>query len=157
MEITFWRRVATLVRRAPWIVYVARVVWRIRQARFTAGVVGVVFNASGQILLVEHVFHPHHPWGLPGGWVDHYEDPADALRRELCEELELDIEVGPVLLVKVDFGSHIDLAYLCYPSGEVGQLSSELLDYRWILPAELPHLRSFHQLAVEQALTIQTS
>lgn len=152
----FWRSVASLVRRVPWLIYLARAIWRVRQARFTAGVVGVIFDTSGQVLLVEHVFHPHHPWGLPGGWVDRYEDPADALRREMGEELGLEIEVGPVLLVKVDFGNHIDLAYLCYTSGAIGSLSSELLGYRWVQPAELPRLYSFHQRAIEQALSVQT-
>lgn len=153
-ENTFWRKIAIVVRRAPWLVYMGRIVWRIRQPRFTAGVVGVVFNHSGQVLLVEHVFHPHNPWGLPGGWVDRHEDPAETVRRELREELELDVEVGPVLLAKIDFGDHVDLAFLCTMRGDVGKLSLELLDYRWTDPPELPRLHSFHYQAIQRALAI---
>lgn len=155
-ESKFWRRVATTIRRAPWLVTSARGIWRLRQARFSAGVVGVIFNPDSQVLIVEHVFHPYTPWGLPGGWVDRGEDPAQTLEREMQEELELAIEVGPVLLVKVDFGNHIDLAYLCHPLGTIGKLSSELLAHRWVHPGDLPRLHSFHYQAVQRALELKT-
>ena len=66
----FLRRVADLLQKAPWIVSSAMLLWRWRQVRFSAGVAGVVLNAEGQVLLVEHVFHPT----LPGdcrvaGWI----------------------------------------------------------------------------------------
>lgn len=154
VESKFWRSVATAIRRAPWLAVTARFFWRIRQARFTAGVAGVVFNESGDVLLVEHVFHPYLPWGLPGGWVDHREDPASALQREMREELELTVEIGPVLILKVDYGNHIDVAYLCYPSGTIGKLSSELLGYRWVDPTNLPQIHSFHKRAIQRALEL---
>jgi 8-oxo-dGTP diphosphatase len=153
---TFWRNTAAVVRRAPWLVYIARALWRIRQPRFTAGVVGVILNNSGQILLVEHVFHPHNPWGLPGGWIDRNENPAEAVLRELWEELELTAEVGPLLLAEVAYGNHLDLAYRCHPNGSVGKLSTELLDYRWIDPLDMPRLHPFHYRAIQQALAAQT-
>lgn len=152
---TIWRNVATLVRRAPWLVQTGRVFWRIHQPRFTAGVVGVVFNQDEQILLVEHVFHPHRPWGLPGGWIERREDPATAVARELLEELELTVEIGPLLLAELGYGNHLDLAYMCEIKGEIGTLSSELLDYRWINPLDLPRLHNFHYNAIQQALTIR--
>jgi 8-oxo-dGTP pyrophosphatase MutT (NUDIX family) len=148
------RATAHTIRRAPWIAITARWFYRFLQARFSAGVVGVIFNADGEVLLVEHVFHPYHPWGLPGGWVDRREDPAATLIREMREELELQVEVGPVLLAKVDYGSHIDLAYLCHQTGPIGTLSGELLGYRWLPPDNLPRLHSFHYRAIQRALEI---
>jgi ADP-ribose pyrophosphatase YjhB (NUDIX family) len=62
------------------------------------GAVGAIFNDAGQVLLVEHIFRPHYPWGLPGGWVERAEDPAEAVRRELEEELKLQVEVKRLLL-----------------------------------------------------------
>jgi len=152
---TWLRRLSALLQRAPWLASSALRVWRLRQARFSAGVAGTVFNAEGQVLLVEHVFHPHAPWGLPGGWVDRREDPAQALRREMREELELDVTVGKVLLVELDFGNHLDLAYLCTANGSIGKLSSELLAYGWFDPAELPPLHNFHFRAIARALEMQ--
>jgi len=36
-------------------------------------------------------------WTLPGGGIDHGEDPRDALRREVHEEAGLEVEPGPLL------------------------------------------------------------
>lgn len=150
------RRIARFLQKAPWIVTSARLIWRIRQAKFTAGVVGVVFNAQGQVLLVEHVFHPYAPWGLPGGWVDRRESPSETAARELLEELQLVVNVGDILLVDVDFGDHLDFAFLCETSGNnVGRLSSELLDYAWYDVKGLPKLQKFHYRAIQRAIEIR--
>jgi ADP-ribose pyrophosphatase YjhB (NUDIX family) len=147
--------VAAFVRKAPWTIAVGRVFWRIRQPKFSAGVVGVVFDQQGRVLLVEHVFHPYAPWGLPGGWVDRNENPAQTVERELLEELELVVRVGPVLMVEVDSGNHLDFAYLCSLVGQVGNLSSELLNYGWYDVANLPRLHNFHYRAIMYALERQ--
>jgi ADP-ribose pyrophosphatase YjhB (NUDIX family) len=135
----------------------ARKLWRLRQPKFSAGVVGVVMNARREILLVEHVFHPYAPWGLPGGWIDRHEDPKETLTRELYEELELKVKMGPLLLSEIahDFGDHIDFAYACEPLTEVGRLSSELLGCRWSPFEELPQISRFHYRAIQQALHIR--
>jgi len=148
------QRVANTIRRWPWLANAARILWRIRQAKFSAGVVGVVFDDCGQVLLVEHVFHPYHPWGLPGGWVDHREDPSYTIQREMQEELQLQVEVGPILIVSVDNDSHIDIAYICYAQSSIGNLSHELLDYRWVPVTELPRLHRFHDRAIQRALEL---
>jgi len=144
--------VAFIVRKAPWTVRLGRLLWRLGQAKFSAGVVGVIFDEEGRVLLVEHVFHPYAPWGLPGGWVDRGENPAHAVQRELREELDLVAEVGPILMVEVDYGNHLDFAYLCYIVGQVGKLSRELLNYGWYDLTDLPHLQAFHFQAIRSAM-----
>ncbi len=146
------RRLAAFLQKMPWIVVVARVFWRMTQPKFSAGAVGVVFDEAGRVLLVEHVFHPYAPWGLPGGWVDRHESPSKTVSRELQEELELSVEVGDVLLVEVDYGNHMDFAYSCIATGKVGKLSRELLDYGWYDPANLPRLQRFHYRAIQSAI-----
>jgi 8-oxo-dGTP diphosphatase len=144
------QRLAIVLRKYPWTVVAARHVWRWSRPKFSMGVVGVVFNESGQVLFVEHVFHPYLPWGLPGGWVERREDPAITVQRELREELGMEVEVGPVVALKTE-GQHVDLAYLCYPRSPVMALSYELLDYRWLDPTELPRTHGFHCIAVQRA------
>ncbi len=51
------------------------------------GVVGAVFDASGQVLLVRHRYMPD--WRLPGGGVNRREEPGVAVLRELGEEVGL--------------------------------------------------------------------
>lgn len=146
------RRVAQFLQKAPWIIGAARSVWRLGQPKFTAGAAAVVFNTHGQVLLVEHVFHPYAPWGLPGGWIDRNESPSQTVMRELQEELHLTVEASALLLVETDFGNHFDFAYLCYAKSAVGQLSNELLDYGWFDTNALPKLHRFHYLAITAAL-----
>jgi 8-oxo-dGTP diphosphatase len=125
------------------------------QPHFTAGVVGVVLNAHGEVLMVEHVFHPEHPWGLPGGWMGQGEAPAHALARELQEETGIQISIESPLLVETGyyFRSHLDIAFLCHARSDVSSLSSELLDYRWVDLSEVPPMLPFHQAAVQAAMT----
>jgi ADP-ribose pyrophosphatase YjhB (NUDIX family) len=148
---TSMQRLAHVLRRYPWIVVAGRWVWRLARPKFSCGVVGVVFDTTGQVLMVEHVFHPYHPWGLPGGWVERREDPTVSLQREFHEELGLEVTVGPVVAVGTEFANHIDLAYLCFTQSQVGSLSFELLSYRWFDPAALPVTHTFHARAVQQA------
>ena len=93
------RRLAGLFRRFPWLGVAGQRVWSRLQARYSLGAVGVVLNAAGEILLLEHVFHPVFPWGLPGGWVNRHESPAAAVERELREETGLEVRVLAPLTV----------------------------------------------------------
>ncbi len=54
---------------------------------------------AGRVLLAQRKRGTHlaGAWELPGGKVEEGEDPRDALRRELAEELGLDVVVGDVL------------------------------------------------------------
>ena len=126
-------------------------------ARFTVGVVGVVFNPRGDVLLLEHVFRDRYPWGLPGGWVGRRERPQDALRRELMEEIGLAVRVGPPLIVDMDRPrNHLETSFLCYVEGEIHDLSGEILSTRWFPHDRLPEvLKPFDRQAIERALLIK--
>lgn len=52
---------------------------------------GYVLNHDGDILLVK--MDSEHPWSLPGGHIDPGETPYDALKREVWEELGIQINV----------------------------------------------------------------
>jgi 8-oxo-dGTP diphosphatase len=147
------RQFAQLIRRYPLLIRLPYLIYRQFQTRYTIGVVGVLINNVGHILIVEHVFHAEHPWGLPGGWIGNNEEPAEAVVRELKEELQLDATVKQILYVKKPSKNHIDMAFLCESSNTIGKLSNELLDYQWINPEHLPALNTFHQKAIKIALT----
>lgn len=121
------------------------------QARYTIGAAAVVFDERGSVLIVEHAYHPRFPWGLPGGWIEANEDPAAGILRELKEELQLDALVTAVVNVCMTAPGHIDLAFLCEAKSPVGNLSHELLDYKWVNLAQLPELKPFHRRAIAAA------
>jgi 8-oxo-dGTP pyrophosphatase MutT (NUDIX family) len=137
-----------LIQRFPWLIKRAYYVYRRFQRRYSVGVVGILWNERGEVLLVEHVFHPQIPWGLPGGWIGPDEDPSQAVCRELQEELGLDVEVVRVVLVEKTQPWHIDMAFACRTKALIGDLSYELITYRWTSPHNLPRLHKFHYDAI---------
>ena len=66
---------------------------------------GCVFlDEAGRILLVNPTYKPG--WELPGGAVEENESPYDAARREVREELGLDIRPGRLLVL--DYRQAVD-------------------------------------------------
>lgn len=118
------RRLTTKRRLAHWLRYFPPLRWglvlgvRLFAPRQTVGVSASIFNEAGQVLLVEHVFRPYYPWGLPGGWIERGEDPAKAVQRELQEELQLQVAVKRLLLCqpqgcRTGVPPGLGLAYYC--------------------------------------------
>jgi 8-oxo-dGTP diphosphatase len=73
---------------------------RLAHARFTVTAGAVIFNDSGEVLLLKHRFRAGSGWGLPGGFMETGEQPIDALRRELREEIGLEVEDVKILAVR---------------------------------------------------------
>jgi len=73
-------------------------------------VVAGILVEDGRVLLSERKPGGHLAglWEFPGGKVGACEDPREALRRELAEELGLDVVVGDV--VEVSFHRYDDVA-----------------------------------------------
>ncbi len=146
------RQLAAVIRRFPSIIRIPYWFFRRLQTRYTIGVVGVILDQRGGVLVVEHVLHPDIPWGLPGGWIGADEDPAAAVARELKEELQLAVKVIRVLHIRKSFPNHIDMSFLCETQSAVGKLSCELLDHSWLAPDDLPDLHCFHRESIDIAL-----
>src|SRR5438067_10836131 len=89
-----WRRTPRRLRR--------RAV-RTGQKRFTVTVGAFIFDDQNRILLLEHVFRPDSAWGIPGGFIGADEGPEMAVRRELREEVGIELE-GVELLFARDLG-----------------------------------------------------
>ena len=89
----------------------------------------MITDPEGKVILFHHTYRKRYPYGLPGGWLKAGEDPAEALRREVKEESDLDIEVLSPLKIHSDTErAMIEAIYLAQlvsgefrPSEEVDQ------------------------------------
>jgi mutator protein MutT len=57
-------------------------------------VAGCVQNASGELFVAKRVHSPAGAWEMPGGKVEAGERHSAALRRELWEELKVNVDIG---------------------------------------------------------------
>jgi 8-oxo-dGTP diphosphatase len=67
------------------------------QARKRVSADAMIRDEDGRILLVDPGYKPG--WDLPGGMAEANEPPADCARREVSEELGLDLRLGPALCI----------------------------------------------------------
>jgi len=81
---------AALHRRLMPIAHALRHYWRRWRKTPIAGVSVIVTNLSGDVLLLKHSYGPA-VWSLPGGGLARGEDPLAAARREVREELGVDL------------------------------------------------------------------
>ena len=156
-------QLAHFIERHPSIHSSSLAVWRLfppRMAGFLKGVlarnwlVGAVAvmidgeSSPPEVLLVEHSYRSKGAWGLPGGALDSIDgDPTrprndsspddaieEALRREVCEELGIEIEV--LRLLRVDAVPYVseepgpyrlDFYYRCSPGHGFDTLRAGLM------------------------------
>ncbi len=91
---------------------------RVAGARMTCGVVAVIPDDQGRVLVVHHTYR-RPAWGLPGGLLGYGEQPAAALSRELHEELGVRATVGPLVHAENDARRrHLTLYYRVAIAGE---------------------------------------
>lgn len=74
----------------------ARLWWRLRRPRHHGAVVSVW--CGGRILVVEQSYRKNLSW--PGGGIRRGEEPREAARRELREELGLEVEPSDLVLAR---------------------------------------------------------
>lgn len=97
------RRLEPLAMLAP--------VQRLLIPHFRCGVVGLIRNDRGEFLLFKHTYRQRCPWGLPTGYMEHGEQPADALLREIQEESGLVVDLERVWKVYTDSRSIVNIVF----------------------------------------------
>lgn len=80
----------------------------------------LIVDDRRRVLLVNPTYKP--TWEVPGGIVEHNEAPRAAARREVCEEIGLDIEPGRLLSLDYRHASDrrpIDILRFIFWGGEL--------------------------------------
>lgn len=106
---------------------------------------GVLVEQDGKVLLVRRVNEPQQGlWSFPAGFIDAYEDPAEAARRECLEETGLEVEITGLLGViggrEHERGADIVIVYRAAVSGGVLQPGDDADQAAFFPRSELPPL-----------------
>jgi len=142
-----WRRLPKFVRRS---------VSALVQKRFAVTVAGMLFDDEGRILLLEHVFRPDQGWGVPGGFIVKGEQPEDGLRRELREEVSIEIDQLKLLFVRtLDTPGQVEIYFRARVIGDPKPSSFEIKQARWFRLDQLPpELSQDQQKLIQRAVSL---
>ena len=108
-------------------------------------VVAALIVKDGKILVCQRTKHQTMPlkWEFPGGKIEEGEQPRDALRRELEEELGIDATIGDeVARIKHEYrsGNSVELRFFVVHEFR-GELENRIFrDMQWAERSELPAL-----------------
>jgi len=108
-------------------------------------VVAALIFKENLILACQRTRHQTMPlkWEFPGGKIEEGEQPRDALRRELDEELGIDATIGDeVARIRHEYksGSAVELRFYAVREYK-GEVENRIFkDMRWTKPSELPAL-----------------
>jgi mutator protein MutT len=125
-----WRRTPKGLRR--WTV-------RVSHPRFGVTAGAIVTDAAGRVLLLKHRFRPGAGWGMPGGFMEEGEQPEEALRRELREEIGLEVQQVKLFATRAFLEpKQVEIVFLCQAVGDPDVLGFEIQKAAWFSPEDLP-------------------
>jgi 8-oxo-dGTP diphosphatase len=141
-----WRALPSRVRR-----------WSMRatQTRFTVTAGAVIFNDEGHVLLLKHSFRAGSGWGIPGGFLEAGEHPEQALRRELHEEIGLEVRQVEIFTARsFKRSQQVEILFRCRANGAVKPQTIEIEQAQWFSVHSLPDgLPNDQRLLIERAIS----
>ena len=125
-------------------------------AFYRVSVKALITNADGHVFVLKE---NQDEWSLPGGGLDHGEDPRAGLQREVKEELNLDVEVPLQPATVRTFhlsGKGAWLLWVVYkvtlPEGKKWQLGEGVTEAAFIAPESLDASSLFEKLVQDIAI-----
>jgi ADP-ribose pyrophosphatase len=112
----------------------------------TPTVGALIVNKEGKILLIRSYKWLNGKYSVPGGHIEPYERIEEAIKREVKEEVGLDVEVKELLLIQqvinpkefYDKKRHfIFFDFLCFSKNDEVKIDNrEIQDFIWVKPEE---------------------
>jgi ADP-ribose pyrophosphatase YjhB (NUDIX family) len=145
VKLAVFRRIPVFLR-----IYVVRAL----TPSFHVGAICVIERNDGALLLVRQSYRRREAWGFPGGLLKRGEEPSVAVRREVGEELgvELTVEEPPMVVIEPRL-RRVDVIYRARLAGTEGPGASgdpavpvpvprspEVAEVRWFPANDLPIL-----------------
>ena len=129
---------------------------RMGQSRFTVTTGAMLFDDEGRILLLEHVFRPDSGWGIPGGFLSRSEQPQDGLRRELREEVSIEIDEVEFLFARtLPRPRQVEIYFRARVIGDPKPSSFEIKKAQWFTLNELPEeLSNDQRRLIQRAVSV---
>ena len=139
-----WRKTPSFLR--SWMV-------RATQTKFTVSVGAIVINHENKVLLLDHVLRPASGWGIPGGFIDADESPVEAIKRELREEIGLEIENIEIFRIRTA-ARHVEILFSAH-SAQQGEVQSfEIKELGWFDYKSMPERFSpIHKQIIKEVLS----
>lgn len=103
-------------------------------------VVGGVITYAGEVLLArkEEGDHPvSGEWHFPGGHIEEDEQPEEALKREIAEEADIDIEIHHVVDSYILENDELRIVYHCEAHSKDAEPSDDIDEVEWVDPSKL--------------------
>ena len=114
------------------------------QVKFTVSAAGIITNESGEVLLLNHVLRPGSGWGVPGGFLNVFEQPEAAFRREVKEETGIDVTDVRIVRTRT-LRRHIEIMFLAKGVGEATVKTREITELGWFAVEDMPPEMSLDQ------------
>lgn len=112
---------------------------RLTNVRFTVTAAGIISDSEGRVLLLKHRFRAGSGWGIPGGFLEANEQPEEGLRRELREEIGLELEAAKLFKVRTfKSARQIEIIFRGHTQGAVTPQSDEIKKAEWFKLESLP-------------------
>ena len=128
--------------------------WLVRstQSSFTVSAAAIILNEKKEVLLLNHVLRPFSGWGIPGGFIEKEEQAEDAIRREIREEIGIEISRLRLYTIRT-IGSHLEILFFAVADDEPKVCSAEIIELRWFKADDLPEeVKQTYRTHLDEAL-----
>ncbi len=106
----------------------------------------ILINKESKVLLAKRGFSPKKGfWDCVGGFLENGEDPVKGIKREVKEELDVEIKIKKLLGIFIDSYKEKNLKYFTLNIYYLGEIikgepkpMSDIIDFRWFSKKEIP-------------------